>query len=130
MPKAAHSGAMGLQLTAIPNTPENPPMMIENPPVRFVSPSVPAQVGQLVCIHGFVKVPKAIEASVDGLMIYDNQGGEALADRIGQTADWRPFVLYRIVTQPGGVNVTFSLTGLGEAWIDDVGIEVLELPMS
>jgi hypothetical protein len=124
--EAAHSGAMGLRLSAIPTTPETPPQMIETPPVRFISPKVPAQPGQLVCIHGWVKVPKAITGSVDGLMIYDNQGGEALAERIGLAADWRQFVLYRIVTQPDGVNVTFSLTGLGEAWIDDVGIEVLE----
>jgi hypothetical protein len=49
-----------------------------------------------------------------------------LAERIGQTAGWRQFILYRFATQPGGLNVTFSLTGLGEATIDDVGIEVLE----
>jgi hypothetical protein len=124
--EAAHSGPFGLRLLAFPTTPENPPMMVETPPMRFVSPTVPAQVGQLVCIHGWVKVQKAIDASVDGLMIYDNQGGDALADRIGQTADWRPFVLYRLVTQPGGVNVTFSLTGLGQTFLDDVGIEVLQ----
>lgn len=123
---AAHRGPLGLCLTATPTTPETPPLLIETPPLRFVSPKVPAQVGQLVCIHGWVKVTKAITGSVDGLMIYDNQGGETLAERIGQTADWRQFVLYRIVTQPGGVNVTFALTGLGSAWIDDVGIEVLE----
>jgi hypothetical protein len=122
---AAHNGPLGLRLLAYPTTPENPPMMIESPPLRFVSPTVPAQVGQMVCIHGWVKVPKAIDASVDGLMIYDNQGGESLAERIGQTTDWRPFVLYRLVTQPGGVNVTFSITGLGQAFVDDVGIEVL-----
>ena len=126
IPQAAHRGPLGLRLTVTPTTPETPPLIIESPPVRFVSPLVPAQAGQLVCIHGWVKVPKAIVSSVDGLMIYDNQGGEALAERIGQTGDWRQFVLYRIVTQPGGVNVTFALTGLGEAWIDDVGIEVLE----
>ncbi|MCC6123698.1 MAG: hypothetical protein IT426_01945 [Pirellulales bacterium] len=127
LPQAAHSGPMGLRLTATPTTPETPPLVIETPPVRFVSPLVPAEVGQLVCIHGWIKVPKAIDGSVDGLMIYDNLGGEALAERIGLTADWRQFVLYRISTQPGGVNVTFSLTGLGEAYIDDVGIEVLEM---
>jgi hypothetical protein len=126
IPQAAHGGARGLRLTATPLTPESPPAMIETPPVRFVSPTVPAQPGQLVCIHGWVKVPKPITGSVDGLMIYDNFGGEALADRIGQTAGWRPFILYRIAIQPGGVNVTFALTGLGEAQIDDVGIEVLE----
>jgi hypothetical protein len=124
--QSAYRGTMGLRLMVTPTTPETPPLMIETPPVKFVSPKVPAQVGQLVCVHGMVKIPKAIAGSVDGLMIYDNQGGETLAERIGQTAGWRQFVLYRIVTQPGGVNVTFALTGLGEVSIDDVGIEVLE----
>jgi len=123
---AAHRGAMGLRLSADPTSPENAPITIETPPVRFISPLVPARVGQLVCVHGWVNVPDAITGSVDGLMIYDNQGGEALADRIGVSKVWRQFVLYRIVTQPGGVNVTFALTGLGTAFIDDVGIEVLE----
>jgi hypothetical protein len=126
VPSAALSGARGLLLSATPGTPETSPLMVEAPPVRFISPTVPAQVGQLVCIHGFVKVPKPITGSVDGLMIYDNQAGEALAERVGQTAKWRQFVLYRMVTEPGGVSVTFSLTGLGTAMIDDVGIEVLE----
>jgi hypothetical protein len=126
VPQAALSGAMGLRLTATPAMPESPPSMIETPPVRFVSPDLPVEPGQLVCIHGWVNVKAPITGSVDGLMIYDNFGGEALAERIGQTAGWRQFILYRFATQPGGLNVTFSLTGLGEATIDDVGIEVLE----
>jgi hypothetical protein len=126
VPSAAHCGTMGLQLSATPSTPETSPLMVEAPPVRFISPTVPAEVGQLVCIHGWVKVPKPITGSVDGLMIYDNQAGEALAERVGETAKWRQFVLYRLVTESGGVNVTFSLTGLGTAMIDDVGIDVLE----
>jgi hypothetical protein len=59
-------------------------------------------------------------------MVFDSFSGETLADRIGQTADWREFALYRAATQSGPMNVTFALSGLGEAWIDDVAIQVLE----
>ena len=59
---------------------------------------------------------------------YDSFSGEALADRIGKTKGWRQFALYRIVPQSGPMCVTFALSGIGEAWLDDVAIQVLEPP--
>ena len=59
-------------------------------------------------------------------MIFDSLGGEALADRIGHTTGWQQFALYRVAPQSGTMNVTFALSGLGEAWIDDVYVQVLE----
>jgi hypothetical protein len=49
-----------------------------------------------------------------------------LADRIGHTAGWKQFALYRAASQSAAVNVTFALSGLGEAWIDDVQVQVLD----
>jgi hypothetical protein len=45
-----------------------------------------------------------------------------LADRIRVTDGWREFVLYRAASRDDHVTVTFALTGLGEAWLDDVTI--------
>ena len=84
------------------------------------------EAGQIVCIHGWVNVPSPITGSVDGLMIFDSLGGEALADRVGRTAGWKEFALYRIAPQSAAMNVTFALTGLGEVWIDDVAVHVLD----
>ncbi len=122
---SAHSGAFGLRLSVTADDLKHPPAMLESPPIRFVSPSIMLEAGEIVCVHGWVNVPNPITGSVDGLMIFDSLGGEALADRVGHTAGWKEFALYRVVPQSGAVNVTFALTGLGEAWIDDVGIHVL-----
>jgi len=123
---SAHGGALGLRLTVTADDPQNPPAMLEGPPIRFVSPSMPVEAGQIVCIHGWVNVPTPITGSVDGLMIFDSLGGEALAERIGRTTDWKEFALYRVVPQSGTMNVTFALSGLGEARIDDVYVQVLD----
>ena len=58
-------------------------------------------------------------------MILDSIGGEALAERALKTPGWREVVLYRIAAQDGPVWITFALTGLGDAWIDDVTIQTI-----
>jgi hypothetical protein len=124
--EAVHSGKRGLRLTAKPLDRQNRPAMIESPPVWFTSPPIAVEAGQLVCIQGWVKIPAPITASVDGLMIVDSLSGEALAERIGQTGgDWRQFVLYRAVPRAGPLSITFALSGLGEASVDDVSVQVL-----
>jgi hypothetical protein len=128
MAGAAHGGRLGLRLSVTAEDLKNPPVMLETPPIRFVSPSIMLDAGQIVCIHGWVNVPSPITGSVDGLMIFDSLSGEALADRIGHTDGWREFALYRIAPQSGPINVTIALTGLGEAWIDDVAVQVLDAP--
>lgn len=122
-PQAARSGQTGLRMTATAIDRQNPPAAIERPPILFTSPTVNVKAGTLVCIHGWVRVPRSIEAGADGLLIFDSIGGEELADRIGRTDQWRQFALYRIATQTGPMNVTFALTGLGEVWLDDVAVQ-------
>jgi hypothetical protein len=125
---AALSGQNGLRLAVVPTDPRKPPAVIETPPIIFTSPAVQVEAGQIVCIHGWVNVPKEITASSDGLLIVDSLSGEALAERINKTNDWKEFALYRAATQSGPMGVTFVLSGLGEAWIDDVAIQVFETP--
>jgi len=123
---AAHSGSGGLRLTARAADPENPPAVLESPPVSVTSPAVPVEAGELVRVQGWVQIPAAITGSVDGLMVVDSLGGEALAERIGQTDGWRSFTLYRVAPRSGQISVTFALTGLGEVWLDDVAIQPLQ----
>ena len=121
-----HGGLRGLRLTARAETPENPPAMIETPPVRVYSPATQVEAGQIVRIHGWVNVPTAITGSVDGLMVFESLTGEEMALRIDKTAGWREFTMYRIAPQSGPMSLTFLLTGLGEVRLDDVTVEVLE----
>ncbi len=129
LPAAAHSGSNGLRLTAVACDPENPPTVVETAPLWITTPNVPVEAGQIVCINGWVQIPKEITGSVDGLMIVDSLSGDALARRIKQTTDWRQFTIYRVAPQSGWMNVSFVLTGIGEVRLDDVMIQPL-LPAS
>jgi hypothetical protein len=126
VPDARHDGRMGLRLTARADTPENPPAMIEMPPLWISSPAVPVAAGQIVRIHGWVNIPTSITGSVDGLMVVESLTGEEMALRIDKTAGWREFTMFRIAPQSGPMALTFVLTGLGEVRLDDVTIDVLE----
>ena len=132
---AAHSGRFGLRLAARMVGPENPTSPVpagqnvaswlQSPPVWVTSPSVAVEAGQIVVLRGWVRVPQPIAGSVDGLLVVDSLGGEPLAERVRLTAGWQDFLIYRVAPQSGPLTITFALTGLGEAWIDDVTIQPL-----
>ncbi len=126
--RGARSGGSGVVLSAMPVDPENPPAMVETPPVWITTPPISLEPGQLVCIHGWIRIPEPITGSVDGLMIVDSLSGRALAQRIGQTEGWQQFVLYRTATRSGPMTVSFVLSGLGEARLDDVAVQTLHPP--
>jgi hypothetical protein len=120
-----HSGNSALRLAAEPNSDEAPPPFLESAPVWVVTPPIAFKSAQIVRIHGWARVVAPIRASVDGLMIIDSFGGEALAARIGQTNGWQEFALYRAATSDGDLTVTFALTGLGAAELDDLTVEAV-----
>jgi hypothetical protein len=124
-PSAAHAGHLGLRLAARPTDPKAPPVWLESPPVWITAPPLAVNAGQLLLIHGWIQTPQPITASVDGLLIVDSLGGEPLAQRVRGTSGWQEFGLYRVAPQSGTVTVTFALTGLGEAWLDDVTIQAI-----
>jgi len=99
--------------------------VVEAPPVWMTSPPVAVEAGQLIQISGWVHITKPITGSVDGLMVFDSISGEDLGERIGQTDGWQWFNLYRVAPRSGQVTVTFALTGLGEARVDDVMVQTL-----
>jgi hypothetical protein len=127
---AAHSGRYGLRLTARAAKDDQPQGLVESPPCYMRTAAVPVEAGQWVCIRGWVQVRGPITGSVDGLLIVDSLSGEALAERIHETNGWQPFTLYRTAVERGQLSVTLALSGLGEAWVDDVTIQVIPLPGS
>ncbi|MCA9209589.1 MAG: hypothetical protein KDA55_14590, partial [Planctomycetales bacterium] len=68
------------------------PTVMEVAPLWITSAATPVEAGQVVRIHGWVKVPEAIEGSLDGLMIFDSFGGQSLAERVTRTGGWREFL--------------------------------------
>jgi hypothetical protein len=121
-----HAGRTALRLQAWATDAARAPQALERPPVSVASSPVPVRQGQLVRIHGWANVPKRVAASHDGLLVFDSLAGSDLGDRIRLTQGWREFTLYRAVPQNGEVTVTFALTGLGEASIDDLAVSILE----
>ena len=123
------SGQGCLRMTARPTDPKAAPVVVETPPVWITTPPLAAPAGKLLAISAQVWVPEAITGSVDGLLVFDSLGGPALAERVGPSKGWRRLVLYRIVPPEAAgepVTVTFALSGLGEARIDDVSVNPLE----
>jgi len=122
-------GNASLRMRAEAIDPTAAPDVVETPPVWITTPPLQPPTGKLLEIEARVWVPQPIKGSVDGLLVFDSLGGPALAERVGQTPGWRRLVLYRIVPADAAgepFTVTFALTGLGEARVDEVTVRVLD----
>lgn len=122
--QSPQAGSSALRIAASSAT--EAPVAFESPPVTIVSAPVPVRRGQLLRVSGWIRIPEPIRSSVDGLKIHDSLGGDPLALRIYETSDWQQFAYYRGIPQDGSVEVTFEMTGVGEAWIDGVEMSVHE----
>lgn len=112
-----------LELRVTPSTADAPPPPVSGPTVWLSSPPVHVEAGQLLRISGWLRLSKPITGSVDGAMLYDSIGGEALAVRVSKPAGWQKYVLYRPVWTDQDVQLTVGLSGVGEVRFDDLKIE-------
>jgi hypothetical protein len=125
-----HTGRYSLQLSAQPTSSAAAPQIVARPLARITSPPIHLETGQLLEIAGWVRVQKPIVGNIDGLTITDTLGGLDLAIHVRETADWQPFRLIRAASVPADESVSFLLTGLGNASIDDVTVRLLGPPTS
>lgn len=123
---APRSGRTSLKLSARAVDPQAAPDLLENPPLWIMSGPASVEAGRWMRIHGWVRVPGPISGSIEGLSIVDSLGGSPLALRFGKTGGWREFTMFRRAAKGGEMHVTFILTGLGEAYLDDVTIQPVE----
>lgn len=101
-----------------------PPAALERTFLAAESQPVRLTPGSLAKISFWVKVPLPIQASADGLVIYDSGAGEPLGIRItAPVPAWKQFTLYRKVPASGELRVVAALTGLGTVLLDDVRVE-------
>lgn len=128
----AATGKKALHLEARPKPPAAgqpatpPPVALDR--TFLAAESGPARLtpGSLAKISFQVKMPLALTATADGLVVYDSAAGEALGVRlVGPVPQWRRFTIYRQVPANGELRVVVALTGLGVALVDDVRIEPL-----
>ncbi len=99
---------------------------LEDWPVSIITAPVPILPNQMVRIHGWVNVAGTVRESREGVLIADTIGGLTLAERIFDTKGWQEFTFYRIAPNDQPLAVTMALTGLGEAWFDDLSITIKE----
>lgn len=123
-PSQPHGGRYCLQLRAWPV--DEPREFLGSPPVWVTTHPVDVAAGDIVRMHGWVRVRMPIGASVDGLMVIDSIGGQTLAPRFTSTEGWQEFTLYRVAPAAGAVSLNFVLTGLGQVEVDDVSIAVMQ----
>jgi hypothetical protein len=102
-----------------------PPQALERAIVTVNSPAADFAPGSLVRVSFWAKVPDFITGNSDGLIVFDSSGGEPLGMRIRHSPSWYQYHLYRRVPPTGKMSMSFALTGLGTAYIDDVKIEML-----
>ncbi|QDU93458.1 hypothetical protein [Lignipirellula cremea] len=121
-------GVAAVRMRVWADKPELAPAVVETPPIWISSAPTPLRGGQLVRIHGWVLLPQEIVASRDGFVVFDSLGGPDLGQRMRSTGQWTEFTFYRRAPRDTELVVTFALAGLGEAWLDEVTIEPIELP--
>lgn len=107
------------------NKPLPAPAALERTYLAANTPAVRLQPGTWVRVSGWLRVPHGVQASADGVMLFDNAGGEGMGVRITDPTGWKKFHLYRRVPDSGVMWVTAALTGIGTVYVDDIRIEPL-----
>ncbi len=122
-PDSPYQGSFCLELEVQPTGPMPP--VVATSPVWVSSAPVRVRAGEKVEIRGMVRVPQRLTGSVDGLQIFDSLGGMPLAIRFQQTGSWQPFRVVRVAPTDTEMTITFALSGLGKAQIDQVSVRQL-----
>jgi hypothetical protein len=101
-----------------------PPTVLDGARVAVVSPPVRGEAGQTARIRCRVRIPQQIQGSVDGALLFDSLGGESLALRVIDAADWKSFEWHRPVVESSEIRFHIVMTGQGSVELDDVAIEL------
>ncbi|MBA4064678.1 MAG: hypothetical protein C0501_13380 [Isosphaera sp.] len=104
---------------------DGPAAPLERTFLAVDGPAVALPAGTLVRVSGWVKVPAEVTGSADGVLFYDDAGGEPLGVRVWHQPTWKRFHLYRRVPATGKIGLTVALTGVGVAYFDDLRVEPL-----
>jgi hypothetical protein len=120
-----HSGAAALKLTVLPAPGKSAPALVEQPLISIASAPFTVTPGQIMRIHGWVRVPRTLSATYDGLVIHDEMNGPTLGERVLNTRGWREFTLYRAAPRGGSNRVIVSMAGVGEARIDGLSVTLV-----
>ena len=121
-PRPGGVGKRSLNLKVGSAKPPESNVQVETAPIWITTPGIPVSTGQLLCVSGWIYIEEQLKGTADGLIVWDSIGGDTLALRFNKTNGWRQFVFYRYVPTDGLFETRFYLSGIGEAWIDDISI--------
>jgi hypothetical protein len=116
-------GSYALRLIAVPETGQDaPPSVIVKTPVTVTTPPVLVHSGQIIHVSGWARVVSPVVGHLDGVMLYDNIGGQIGALRWKDQNTWQRFEIVRDVERSGPFQLTVSLNGMGEIQFDELKI--------
>ncbi len=114
-----------LQAKVVPLTDEQLPGGYEGTVIQITSPGVRVPAGTAVRIDAMVRT-MGFGGPHQGLLIYDNTGGQEMGLLVRGQPGWTPVRLYRQTLVETDVRLMFELIGAGEVMIDDVQLRVWE----
>ncbi len=124
-PDEPKEGEHSLRLVARGKTDDARQSIVETPTLWVHSAPIPVEPGEQLEITGWVRIREPIAGSLEGLMIRESLGGDVLSLRfVEPSPEWKPFRMIRAVEQPDHLTISFALTGLGEAWLDDLRVTI------
>ena len=100
------------------------PETVETAPVWVSSAPIEIPANHWIRIQGYCKIDEAIQGSLEGFLIRDSLGGDALAPILRRTDGWQPFVIYRATNEPHTLQLQFALTGYGTVYLDEVTVQM------
>jgi hypothetical protein len=121
-----HDGKQCWRMVIAPKDPVFAPEALERTYLVITTPNINLPANTMVRLSGWYRIPTALKASADGLLVYDSAGGEALGLRLYSAPSWKQFTLYRKVPSSGQINLSLALTGIGTIYFDDLKVEALQ----
>ncbi len=120
-----HRGNRSLHLQVKPAGDAALPASLDPTVAALASRPIPVRAGDVLRIRFWLRVPAAIQGSIDGAVVYDSLGGPSLAVAQAEPLEWKQFTLYRRATRSDNFSVTLGITGIGDMYIDDLVVEKL-----
>ncbi len=91
------------------------------------TPPIPVETNNLIRISVLARRVWPSSPGVGGLIVRDSIGGEAFQFRTsGPLAEYHRILLFRKAPADGTFTVTLGLAGYGEAYFDNLRVEVIE----
>ncbi|GEM_PF-2933155 len=124
-PEAAHSGRFGLEIRVEPRPGEREYGVLESIPAWVLTPSVPVEAGDWVCVQVWVNIPEPLRSSVDGFIVAESLGGMPLAARWTKSDGWQLIRLYRVVPPNRRLEIALGVAGYGRVMLDEISVRRL-----